>query len=38
MSFDLATILSESARSHPGKTAVIPGEYRTTYGGPGRRL
>ena len=31
MSFNLATILTESARSHGAKTAVISGGYRMTY-------
>ncbi|MFI5696453.1 long-chain fatty acid--CoA ligase [Kribbella sp. NPDC051586] len=31
MSFNLATILSESARTHAGKIAVISGDFRMTY-------
>ncbi|TDU83753.1 long-chain acyl-CoA synthetase [Kribbella voronezhensis] len=31
MGFNLATIASESARSHPGKVAVISGDHRITY-------
>ncbi len=31
MSFNLATILRESARTHPDKTVVISGGFRMTF-------